>query len=82
MAGPSQALEVLPAGRITSTSHVDDIWWHYEGSHTRGTGLHASPGSPCSNSPALLASSPEAYFCVYKLDVMTGMIPHTSSLSI
>ena len=82
VAGPSQASEVLPAGRVTSTSHVDDIWWHYEGSHTRGTGLHASPSSPCSYSPALLASSPEAYFCVYKLDVMTGMIPRTSPLSI
>ena len=81
-AGPSQALEVLPVGWVTSTSRVDDIWWHYEGSHTRGAGLHASPSSPCSYSPALLASSPEAYFHVYKLDVMTGMIPHTSLLSI
>ena len=81
-AGSSQVPKVLPAGRITFASCVDDICRHYEGSHTRGPALHASSGSPRSNPLALLASSPEENLRVYKLDVVTGMILHTLLLSI
>ena len=77
-AGPSQALEVLPAGRVTLASRIDDICRHYEGGHTGGTGLHASPRSPRLHSPTLLVSSPEVNLCVYKLDIMTGTKPHIS----
>ena len=77
-AGPSQASEVLPTRRVTLASHIDDICCHYEGGHTGGTGLHASPCSPRLHSPTLLASSPEVNLHVYKLDIMTGTKPHIS----
>ena len=73
-AGPSQASEVLPAGRIAFASRVDEICRHYEGSHTTGASPHTTPGSPFSHSHTLLASNPEANSRVYKLDVMTSMI--------
>ena len=77
-AGPSQASEVLPTGRITLASRIDDICCCYEGGHTKGAGLHASPHSLWLHSPTLLTSSPEANLHVYKLDIMTGMKPHIS----
>ena len=73
MAGPSPALEVLPTGWVTFASHIDTICHHYEGSCTTCASPHTT-NSPCAYSHTLLTSNPEANLCVYKFDVMTGMI--------
>ena len=43
------------------------------GSCTTGASPHTT-NSPCAYSHTLLTSNPEANLCVYKFDVMTGMI--------
>ena len=73
MAGPSPALQVLSTGWVTFASHIDKICHHYEGSCTTCASPHTT-NSPCTHSNTLLTSNPEANLCVYKFDIMTGMI--------
>ena len=76
-AGPSQ---VLPSGWASFTSRVDDICRHYESGRTNIS--HDPSNDPLHRPAVFTVSVPDVSHHVYKLDIITGMDPCLSIVSI
>ena len=76
-AGPSQ---VLPSGRASFTSRVDDICHRYESGPTNIG--HDPSNDPLHRSAVFAMSVLDVSRRVYKLDIITGMDPCLSIVSI